>query len=169
MKKVDAPFRRADLADAMALRSVQSGSKQQMLRHLLCGAVFSRGRAVEEGMHRSIVSFAAAVLSAGWLLSVQPATAQGQAEPASISDQKLDQTAAAMKNVMRIRDDYAQKLSAASPDEQKEIAGEANAALKKAVTDQGLSVEEYASIVKVAQNDPAVRERLAQRLGLTTK
>jgi hypothetical protein len=41
---------------------------------------------------------------------------------------------------------------------------EANAALEKAVTDQGLSVDEYQSIIQVAQNDPNVHQRLAQRL-----
>jgi len=120
-------------------------------------------------MHRSIVSYAAAVLSAGWLLSVQPATAQGQPAPANISDQKLDQTAAAIKNVERIHKDYQQKLSTAAPDKQNQIAGEGDAALRKAVTDQGLSVEEYSSIMQVAQSDPTVRERLVQRLGAATK
>jgi hypothetical protein len=74
-----------------------------------------------------------------------------------------------MKDVLRIHKDYEQKLSAAPPDKQDQLAGEANAALEKAVTDQGLSVEEYTSMVKVAQNDPTVRERLVQRLGPATK
>jgi predicted ATPase with chaperone activity len=120
-------------------------------------------------MRRSIVSCAAAVLSAGWLLSVQPAIAQGQPAPASISDQKLDQAAAAIKNVQRVHNDYEQKLSTAAPDKQGQIAAEGSAALQKAVTDQGLSLEEYNSIMKVAQNDPAVRQRLVQRLGAPTK
>jgi uncharacterized protein DUF4168 len=115
-------------------------------------------------MHRTILSFAAAVLSAGWLLSVQPAIAQGQPAPANISDQKLDQAAAAIKNVIRIHEDYDQKLSTAAPDKKDQIAEEGNAAIKKAVTDQGLSVEEYNSIVQLAQNDPTVHDRLVQRL-----
>jgi hypothetical protein len=41
---------------------------------------------------------------------------------------------------------------------------EANKALVKAVTDQGLSVEEYTSIMVVAQNDPAVRQKIVQRM-----
>jgi hypothetical protein len=39
----------------------------------------------------------------------------------------------------------------------------------KAVTDQGLSVEEYNSILEVAQNDPGVREKIRQRMGAPTK
>ena len=44
------------------------------------------------------------------------------------------------------------------------ILNEAVSALEKAVTDQGLSVEEYNSILQVAQNDPAVREKIRQRI-----
>jgi Domain of unknown function (DUF4168) len=36
--------------------------------------------------------------------------------------------------------------------------------MEKAVTDQGLSVEEYTTILKVAQNDPVVRGKLVQRM-----
>jgi hypothetical protein len=39
----------------------------------------------------------------------------------------------------------------------------------KAVTDKGLSVEEYTSILEVAENDPAVREKILQRLHPHTK
>ena len=41
---------------------------------------------------------------------------------------------------------------------------EAVHALAKAVTDQGLSVEEYDPILEVAQNDPGVREKIRQRI-----
>ena len=41
---------------------------------------------------------------------------------------------------------------------------EANDALEKAVTDQGLSVEEYSSILEVAKNDPEVRGKIIQRI-----
>jgi hypothetical protein len=41
---------------------------------------------------------------------------------------------------------------------------EANDAIAKAVTDQGLSIDEYVSIMKTAQNDPAVCDKLVQRL-----
>jgi len=34
--------------------------------------------------------------------------------------------------------------------------------LEKAVTDQGLSVDEYNNIIRTAQNDPKVREKLTQ-------
>ena len=129
-------------------------------------------------MHRSIVSFAIVVLSAGWLIA-QPAVAQNQpatpgvpeatAPDASVSDQKLDQAAAAIQNVQAVRDNYVQKFDAASPDEKDKIISEANAAFEKAVTDQGLSLDEYDSIMNLAQNDPSVRERIVKRLGTAEK
>jgi len=128
-------------------------------------------------MQRSILRFAAAILCTGWMIFLaQPAAAQAQsptpqAQPptSNISDQKLDQTAAAIEDVQRIRADYKQKLSAATPDDQKNIIIEANAALEKAVTDHGLSPDEYNSIIQVAQDDPNVRERLVQRLAAAKK
>ena len=118
-------------------------------------------------MRRSIISVAAAVLCTGWMIySAQPASAQAQPPTPKISDQKLDQAAAAIKNVQRVMADYQQKLSASPPDDQKnEIMSEANAALKKAITDKGLSVDEYNSIMQLAENDSNVHERLVQRLG----
>ena len=125
-------------------------------------------------MHRSIIGIAATVLSAGWLIS-QPVVAQTQpgtpnapstaAPNAAVSDQKLDQAAAAIQQVTTVRKNYADKLSGAPADEQNEIAKEAQGAMQKAVTDQGLSIGEYNSIVQLAQNDPSVRDQLMKRLG----
>jgi Domain of unknown function (DUF4168) len=44
------------------------------------------------------------------------------------------------------------------------IAEEGNKAMEKAITDQGLSVEEYTAILNAAQNDPDVGDKLVQRL-----
>lgn len=83
---------------------------------------------------------------------------------ADIPDSKLDATAAAVKSVSAVRDSLEQKLAKAPADEKNRLVGEANDATVKAVTDQGLSVEEYTTIMKVAQNDPVVRNKLMQRL-----
>jgi hypothetical protein len=129
---------------------------------------------------------AAAALAAAWLLSVPAANAHAQSpqaqspdaqtpsqEPSdqtpNVPDQKLDAAAAAIKQVVAVKDDYQQRLDAAEPSDKKRIAEEANNALVKAVTDQGLSVDEYASIMVVAQNDPAVRDKLVQRIRSSAK
>jgi Domain of unknown function (DUF4168) len=94
-----------------------------------------------------------------------PAYSQGQPTTSSISDQKLDQAAAAMTRVNSLHKSYQQKLTETSPDQQDRVIAEANNALQKAVTDQGLSVDEYNTIIKTAQNDPAIRDKLVQRIG----
>jgi len=85
-------------------------------------------------------------------------------EPQNIPDQKLDAAAAAMGRVAGLKQDYQQRIAAASPDDKKRLLEEALDAMTKAVTDQGLSVQEYDSILKVAQNDPGVREKIRQRI-----
>jgi Domain of unknown function (DUF4168) len=106
----------------------------------------------------------AMVLTAAWLLFVPGANAQNQPASPNISDQKLDAAAAALDRVTSIKQNYQQKMATAAPSDKDRIAGDANNAMKKAVTDQGLSVDEYTSILQVAQNDPGVREKLLQRL-----
>ena len=83
---------------------------------------------------------------------------------AQISDQKIDAAAKAVKGVSAIKETYEQKLAEAPDTDKGRIVDEANMAMKKAVTDQGLSVEEYTSIIKVAQNDPVVHQKIVDRL-----
>jgi hypothetical protein len=88
-----------------------------------------------------------------------------QSNPApELSDQKLDATAAALGLVASILGNYQQRLDAADPSERPRIAEEGKGALKQAIEGQGLTVDEYNSIIVVAQNDPAVRAKIIQRL-----
>jgi uncharacterized protein DUF4168 len=113
---------------------------------------------------------AAMLLVAAGLLFVPAANAQVQSpspgfsnQSPDIPDQKLDAAAAAIKRVASLKQDYQQRIAAAAPADKEGILNEADA-LAKAVTDQGLSVEEYDSILEVAQNDPGVREKIRQRI-----
>jgi len=120
---------------------------------------------------------AAAILLIGAdLLCAPAANAQVQSpspgaavQPSNIPDQKLDAVAAAAQRVTSLTLDYQQRIAAAAPADKERILNEAHSALQKAVTDQGLSVEEYNSIMEVAQNDPGVREKFRQRIGAPTK
>ena len=131
-------------------------------------------------MRPATYAFAAALLAATWQFSAanaqtplaqspQTNTPQPQspapAYPAtSIPDQKLDAAAAAMQRVASLKRDYLQQLEAASPDDQPRIAVEAGNALEKAVTDEGLSVEEYTTILEMAQANPQVRQKIIERM-----
>ena len=132
---------------------------------------------------RLLRSFVAAALSVSALLLIPAANAQmnppqarPQAQPpqtqppqtqppsAPISDDKLNAAAAAIGQVTTIRESYESKIAAAPASDKQRLTNEANDALTKAVTDQGLSVDEYNSIIRTAQNDPAVRQKLTQRI-----
>ena len=87
----------------------------------------------------------------------------------NISDQKLDAVATAMERVASLKQDYRQRMAAAAPSDKERIAIEAINALAKAVTDRGLSLKEYDSILEVAQNDPGVRGKIRQRIRPSAK
>jgi predicted ATPase with chaperone activity len=96
--------------------------------------------------------------------STSPSPSQSPSPSANVSDQKLDATAAAMKRVASLKADYQQRIKTAPDADRDRIAAEAKDALMKAVTDQGLSVEEYSSILTVAQNNSDLRDKLLERL-----
>jgi len=101
---------------------------------------------------------AGTALVAGWHLFAVPASAQSTAPNShaltspglsqsapSITDQKLDKAAAALERIASLQQDFRKQVS-------------------KAVTDQGLSIDEYAEIMDVAQNDPQVRQKIMSRI-----
>lgn len=133
-------------------------------------------------MRQLLRSPAVAALAAAWLFSIPAAKAQerspppiqspspGASDPApDLSDQKLDAAAAAVQRVVTVKQDYQERIAAAPPSDKERVAEEALNALTKAVTDQGLSLEEYSSILAVAQANPEVREKIRQRFRSTDK
>jgi hypothetical protein len=125
-------------------------------------------------MRLSAPSFAAAALAAAWFLPVSAVSVQAQSPPGpaapsatapDLSDRKLDAAAAALQRVASLQQDYRQRVAEAQAQAEKDrIVAEANNALTKAVTDQGLSVEEYAAILNAARNDLEVRGKILQRI-----
>jgi hypothetical protein len=122
---------------------------------------------------RLLQPLAAAILSVAGLLlspaanaqtSQTPAPPQAQSPSPTISDEKLNAAAAAIGQVTNIRQSYEPKIAAAGPSDKQRMTDEASNKMKKAVTDQGLTVDEYNSIIRTAQNDPAVRQKLSQRI-----
>ena len=101
----------------------------------------------------------------GTITAPGPIALASASDPApNLSDQKLDAAAAAALRVATLKQDYQQRIAAAPPSEKERIAEEAIGALSKAVTDQGLTVDEYTSILEVAQANPEVREKIRQRI-----
>jgi hypothetical protein len=124
----------------------------------------------------STSSLSAAIFAVTWFYAVPASNAYAQShspglsdQTSNVPDQKLDAAAAAIKQIATVREDYEQRIRAAEPTEKERIAEEAKAALAKAVTDQGLSLPEYTSILVIARNDPEVQEKILQRLGPSGK
>jgi len=121
---------------------------------------------LSQSVAAGILSVAALLLSpaANAQMSQTPAPPQAQSPSPTISDEKLNAAAAAIGQVTSIRQSYEPKIAGAAPSDKQRMTDEANTAMKKAVTDQGLTVDEYNSIIRTAQNDPGVRQKLAQRI-----
>jgi len=117
-------------------------------------------------------SLTAAILAAGCYLSIPTVNVLAQSPPSGpstpaqdLSDQKLSATAAAMERVVSVQRNYRQRIAEAeAPGEKERIVAEANTELTKAVTEQGLSVEEYTSILDAARDNPEIRDKLLQHI-----
>jgi hypothetical protein len=132
---------------------------------------------MEQSMQQLTRPLAAAALAAACVFGVPAIGAQAQSQSPQnqtpmldkqpqkdIPDQKLDAAVAAMQQVASLRESYQQRLETAPPSDKERIADEANTALQKAVTDKGLSVDEYSEILTTAQTDPVVRGKILQRI-----
>jgi hypothetical protein len=117
-------------------------------------------------------SVAAAILAAGCYLSIPTVNVLAQSprpgpstSAPDLSDQKLSAVAAALERVVSLQKDYGQRVSEAeAPAEKERIVVEANNELTKALIEQGLSVEEYTSILNVARDDPEIRGKILQHI-----
>lgn len=123
-----------------------------------------------------IATLSLAVLGLAVLLVASPANAQSnpQAAPSplpgvssaasELSDQKLDAVASALEEVAKLERDYRQQIDEAPQTDRQRILDEAQTVITRAVTDRGLSVEEYGTIIRVAANDADLRQKILQRL-----
>jgi DNA-binding LacI/PurR family transcriptional regulator len=115
----------------------------------------------------SAVALGALLASSSVALAQQPSppsTGDQSKRTQNIPEDKLDAAGAALAAVSRVHQDYQKRIAAAaSPDDKKRIVEEANKALERAITDKGLSIDEYNAIVDVAQNDPEFKAKLIQR------
>src|SRR5262249_36513270 len=97
----------------------------------------------------------AAVLLAAPLLLAAPAAAQHRwiapgfpSPPASITERRLDAVAAAMTAMAMVKHSYRQMMASAAPADRQRLASEAQSALAKAVTDQGISLADFRGILE---------------------
>jgi hypothetical protein len=123
-------------------------------------------------MRLFIRSLAAAMLTTGCCLFVPTINVLGQSPPVDpststphLSDEKLSAVAAALERIASLQKDYRQRIAQAeAPADRDHVVAEAHDEFMRAVTDQGLSLEEYASILDMARDDPEIRGKLLQRI-----
>lgn len=110
---------------------------------------------------RHLTAVLALLLAFGLAL---PALAQDSGDTpsgADYSSEELERFAEAHSAVMAIRDEYTQRLQEAEDrDQAMELQEEANERMVEAVTDTGLSVEEYGEIARAASGDTELAERI---------
>jgi hypothetical protein len=115
-------------------------------------------------------SFAATILAVGCCLSIPTVEAAAQSLPpspptaaADLSDQKLNAAAGVLKRLAILQKNYRQRVEEA-PAEKERIVVQAHEEFTKAVVEQGLSIEEYASILDAARGDPRIHDEILKRL-----
>jgi Domain of unknown function (DUF4168) len=120
-------------------------------------------------------SLVATILTAGCYLSIPIVDVVGQSPPPSpstvapdLSDQKLNAAAGVLKRIASLQEQYQQRI-AEEPAEKERIMAEVHDEFTKAVTEEGLSVEEYASILDAARDNPKIEDEILKRLRSSDK
>jgi urocanate hydratase len=87
--------------------------------------------------------------------TVAPAPSNG-----SIPDGTIGKAGAALHDVAKLQEKYQGKMESASPEQKQGLSAQANAEAVQAIQSHGLSVQEYSNVVRTAQNNPQVKQRL---------
>lgn len=78
-----------------------------------------------------------------------------------VSDVMVNRVGKAIRNVSMIRQQYSQRADASkSPQARQELNTQAQRDMAKAVTDQGLTLQQYDQVIQLAQADQTLRQRL---------
>jgi hypothetical protein len=84
------------------------------------------------------------------------ATQQGQ-----VSDVMVRKVGMALRQTATIRQKYAERMqSQGAPEQQQQLTQQAQAEMMKAISAQGLSVQQYNQVIQMAQADPSLKQRL---------
>jgi hypothetical protein len=78
-----------------------------------------------------------------------------------LSDATITKVGAVLRQTVTIRQKYAERAqSIKSPQEEQALEAQAQTELVQAVSDQGLSVQQYNQVIQMAQADPTLKQRL---------
>lgn len=116
-------------------------------------------------MRKYVIWMAGLALFAGPGLALASDTApQGQtgaaAQGVSVPDATISKAGAALRDVADLQEKYQPKMDSATPKEKQGISARANAEAVEAIQSHGLSIQEYSSVVRMAQTNPQLKQRL---------
>jgi hypothetical protein len=83
-----------------------------------------------------------------------------QADAPAIPDGTIGKAGAALHDVAKLQEKYQGKIESASPEQKKGLSEQANAEAVQAIQSHGISVQEYSAVVRTAQNNPQIKQRL---------
>jgi Domain of unknown function (DUF4168) len=89
-----------------------------------------------------------------------PRAATPSMSPGTIPDQTIGKVGAALHDVAQLQEKYQGRMESASPEQKQGLSEQANAEAVQAIQSHGLSVQEYSSVVRTAQNNPQIKQRL---------
>ena len=77
-----------------------------------------------------------------------------------IPDGTIGKAGAALHDVAKLQQKYQGQMDTASPEQKKGLSEQANAEAVQAIQSHGISVQEYSNVIRTAQNNPQVKQRL---------
>jgi hypothetical protein len=92
--------------------------------------------------------------------SPAPRAAAPSMSPGTIPDGTIGKVGAALHDVAKLQEKYQGQMESAPPEQKQGLSEQANAEAVQAIQSHGLSVQEYSSVVRTAQNNPQVKQRL---------
>nr|WP_294526440.1 DUF4168 domain-containing protein [uncultured Rhodopila sp.] len=97
-------------------------------------------------------------------LAASDAMPQGQpgvaTQGAAVPDATIGKAGAALRDVANLQEKYQPKMETATPKEKEGLSAQANAEAVQAIQSHGLSIQEYSSVVRMAQSNPQLKQRL---------
>jgi hypothetical protein len=115
-------------------------------------------------MKRFIPFAAAAALGLAPAVAFAAPDMQPQAQPASpsIPDGTIGKAGAALHDVAKLQEKYQGKINSATPEQKQGLSEQANAEAVQAIQSHGISVQDYSNVIRTAQNNPQVKQRLLE-------
>jgi hypothetical protein len=114
--------------------------------------------------HMNWIAGLALLVAPGVALAASDTVPQGQSgvatQGSAVQDATIGKAGAALRDVANLQEKYQPKMDSATPKEKEGLSAQANAEAVQAIQSHGLSIQEYSSVVRMAQTNPQLKQRL---------